>query len=68
MSSTFKIEKCYERILRDGYQDDLTLLAGALDVDEIGNILKARFLSNDIYTSIGPVLIALNPYKFVLRY
>lgn len=42
--------------------EDMVLLH---DVNEAGMLhnLRQRYLRDDIYTSIGPILIAINPYK-----
>ncbi len=37
------------------------------DISESGILseLEARFHHNEIYSSIGPILIAMNPYRFI---
>ncbi len=37
------------------------------DISESGILreLEARFHRNDIYSSIGPILIAMNPYRLI---
>ncbi len=47
--------------------DDLTLLE-PVEEQQVLNNLKARFLSDKIYSTIGDVVIALNPYKTIDLY
>lgn len=42
--------------------DDMVLLTKTTDKQIVDNLHK-RFMANVIYTYIGPVLIAVNPYK-----
>ena len=46
-------------------EDDLATIPGITD-DKLVSALRERFLSDTIYTSIGPtVLVAVNPHKYV---
>lgn len=46
---------------RDAF-DDLILLENCTD-ERMTDVLKQRFSRGDIYTAIGPVLVAINPYQ-----
>ena len=44
--------------------DDLVLL-DEIDEECVVKTLQSRYEAENIYTYIGPVLIALNPYKLI---
>jgi myosin-1 len=44
--------------------DNLVMMDSITEA-EVVSVLKARFLAEEIYTNIGSVLVALNPYKLV---
>ena len=48
-------------------QKNFTDLVTAVDISEPSILwnLKRRFMRNEIYSAIGPILIALNPYKYI---
>ena len=52
----------FERRTAEGAVDDLTLL-DEITGEGIAETLTKRNSSEDMYTSIGPVLIAVNPYQ-----
>lgn len=56
------IEKLAKRVLDKSKVDDLVLL-DTVSEDAIVQNLQARFSSDLIYTSIGPVLVSVNPFK-----
>jgi myosin heavy subunit len=45
----------------EGQEEDLVLMKD-ICAEGIQAILAARFLRQEMYTAIGPVLIAVNPY------
>ena len=47
---------------RDAVNDDLVQLPDVNDASML-HTLRARFEQDDIYTAIGPVLVAINPYR-----
>ena len=49
--------------MKEGEGDDLTTLAADVTTSNIAQVLAKRFQQDKIYTSIGPVLVAINPYK-----
>ena len=49
------------RVFDKGQVDDLVLL-NTITEDEILNTLRRRFESDLIYTTIGPVLLSVNPF------
>lgn len=57
-------KKCYEKTLTDGRQEDLVLMQ-EITPQGVANILTERFYHEEMYTAIGPVLIAVNPYRWV---
>jgi myosin heavy subunit len=63
MVLTEEQKQYYNRSVADGVADDLVLLT---DITENGvaQVLSARYERDDMYTSIGPVLIAVNPYRY----
>lgn len=61
---TFDQKKYFERQIQSGYQEDLVLIDHVSE-EEVEKILHARLLRMDMYTSIGPVLIAVNPYRIL---
>lgn len=56
-------KRCFDRCLELGVQDDLVLLSNVNEVS-VERVLSARFANEDMYTSVGPVLIAMNPYRY----
>ena len=46
--------------------DDLVLL-DSIGEEEIVDVLKRRYAKDEMYTYIGPVLIAVNPYKIIKK-
>jgi hypothetical protein len=46
--------------------DNLVMMDSITEA-EIVDVLKARFLAEEIYTNIGNVLVALNPYKLIQK-
>lgn len=55
-------KKQYEKTMTDGRQEDLVLMQ-EINAKNIQSILTERFYHEDMYTAIGPVLIAVNPYR-----
>lgn len=55
----------FEIVMKEGEGDDLTTLP-EISPDKITEVLALRFKQNKIYTSIGNVLVAVNPYKPIL--
>jgi myosin heavy subunit len=55
-------KKYYERTMTDGRQEDLVLMQ-EITPQGVASILTERFYHEDMYTAIGPVLIAVNPYR-----
>jgi myosin-1 len=56
-------EKCYERSV----SDDLVMLTGDLTEENLHDMLWSRFQEGNIYTSIGNVLISVNPYEKIRK-
>jgi myosin heavy subunit len=56
-------KKFYERTMTDGRQEDLVLMQ-EINPEGVASILTERFYHEDMYTAIGPVLIAVNPYRY----
>lgn len=54
-------ERRYEEI------DDLVLMEDGSSVGDISGVLSKRYESGNIYTSVGPVLVAINPYRVIHR-
>jgi myosin heavy subunit len=52
----------YKKSQTRGAFDDLVLLDKA-DNEEIVQVLSTRFMKGDMYTSVGKVLVAVNPYQ-----
>ena len=52
----------YERAIIPGYQEDLTLIE-SVSIPNIEKILKGRFMNDNIYTAVGPLLFSVNPYR-----
>jgi myosin heavy subunit len=52
----------YEKTMVDGRQEDLVLMQD-ITAQGVQTILTERFYHEDMYTAIGPVLIAVNPYR-----
>ena len=64
MVLTEEQKRSYDRCLELGVQDDLVLLSNVNEVS-VERVLSARFANEDMYTAVGPVLIAMNPYRYV---
>jgi myosin I len=56
--------KSYERVITEGRQEDLVLMRD-ITSDGVQSILSERFYHEDMYTAVGPVLIAVNPYRLI---
>mmetsp|Transcript_26235 Transcript_26235/g.38878 ORF Transcript_26235/g.38878 Transcript_26235/m.38878 type:complete len:1321 (+) Transcript_26235:88-4050(+) len=57
---------CYKPSLTEGRQEDLVLMTD-ISAEAVESILNARYDRDDMYTSIGPVLIAVNPYRLIFK-
>mmetsp|Transcript_15776 Transcript_15776/g.23714 ORF Transcript_15776/g.23714 Transcript_15776/m.23714 type:complete len:1310 (+) Transcript_15776:128-4057(+) len=57
---------CYKPTMTEGRQEDLVLLSD-ITAEAVATILRSRFDNDDMYTSIGPVLIAVNPYRLIMK-
>merc|ERR1719487_2242718 len=66
MVLTEEQKRCYDRCLELGVQDDLVLLSNVNEVS-VERVLSARYANEDMYTSVGPVLIAMNPYRLIFK-
>lgn len=62
MVLTEEQKQYYNRSVKDGRADDLVLLTDIND-EGVEKVLSARYEQDDMYTAIGPVLIAVNPYR-----
>lgn len=60
-------KKHYEKTMTDGRQEDLVLMQ-EITAQGVQSILTERFYHEDMYTAIGPVLIAVNPYRYSLLF
>lgn len=58
-------KKQYEKTMTDGRQEDLVLIQD-ITAQSVQSILTERFYHEDMYTAIGPVLIAVNPYRYTI--
>ncbi|KAH9256360.1 hypothetical protein BASA81_005593 [Batrachochytrium salamandrivorans] len=58
------VEKLAKKVLEKGKVDDLILLDEVSEAAIVNNI-RARFQSDLIYTSIGSVLVSMNPFKTI---
>lgn len=63
MVLTSEQRECYHRTI----SDDLVMLAGPSSEENIHDHLWSRFREGDVYTFIGSVLIAVNPYKLIQK-
>ena len=59
MSAASRLAK---RTYKKGAVDDLVLLE-EISEDSVAENLRNRFKEDKIYTSIGPVLLSMNPFK-----
>jgi myosin-1 len=56
----------FARQTKPGEVDDLVLETDSTDINIVA-VLGRRFQNNEMYTSIGPVLIAVNPYQKLIK-
>ncbi|CAM9207614.1 unnamed protein product, partial [Chrysoparadoxa australica] len=56
----------YQRNHTRGVYDDLVLL-DEVDVKNVTEVLKNRYAKQEMYTAIGPVLVCVNPYKYLTK-
>jgi myosin heavy subunit len=63
MGLTDDQKRGYERTIIPGFQEDLTLLEN-VSIESIEKVLKGRFMNDNIYTAVGPLLFSINPYRF----
>lgn len=64
MGLTDDQKRGYERTIIPGFQEDLTTIEN-VSIDSIEKILKARYVNDNIYTAVGPLLFSVNPYRCV---
>jgi myosin heavy subunit len=62
MGLTDEQKRGYERTVIPGFQEDLTLIEN-VTIDNIEKVLKGRFMNDNIYTAVGPLLFSVNPYR-----
>ena len=58
--------EAYEHSAEPSKADDLTLLS-EVNVETIAETLTRRHAGGDMYTSIGNVLIAVNPFENIMK-
>mgnify|MGYP003386938309 CR=1 FL=1 len=67
MGLTEDQKRGYERTIIPGFQEDLTLIEN-VTIENIEKVLKGRFMNDNIYTAVGPLLFSVNPYRCVFGY
>lgn len=66
MGLTDEQKRGYERTIIPGFQEDLTTIEH-VSIDSIEKILKGRFMNDNIYTAVGPLLFSVNPYRTIIK-